>query len=189
MKKMDTTDPIVIVSKREQVKDLLLGNTFSPSTVNGYCMAIKHAVRWMDLGKEKTQENERFYSDIGAQAMSAHKTAKNPNRQVRPRGVRTDEALEKFQESLKASKERNEDAPVPAYMPTKSGFRRQARVNIPEEAIPDKNLDVFKRIDIFRDSLMSNKGEPIQESTKNLYRDNIKLVIERYNTQIGRAHV
>ena len=189
MKKLDTTDPVVIVSKRDEIKKLLLGNTYSPSTVNGYCMSLKHAVRWMDLGAQKTRENEEFYSKIGAEAMAAYKTLKNPNRQIRQKGARTEEALEVFQARLKEAKERTEaeeKESTPAFVPTKAGFRRQARINIPQEAVEAKNLDIFQRIDRFTPTLLSNRGEPIQDTTKTLYSDNIKLVIERYN--IHRKH-
>lgn len=185
MKRFETDNPVIFVSKREEVKKLLTGNTYSPATVNGYVMAIKHCIRWMDIGKDKTEENLMFYNKIGAESMSAHKTAKNPNRQIRPRGIRADEALEKFHKDLIAAKERNDAEEIasgqaPSYI-TQTGVVRKARLNIPKEAIENENRNIFERIDLFTPTIMSNKGLPIQKSTQKLYSGNIKLVIERYN--------
>ena len=179
LKKLETDDFHALIDKKEQIKDILLGNSYSPATSNSYAMSIKHGIRFLNIGKEKESEIERFYSDISNLSTSAFKNAKNPNRQIKPRGVRTGVALEDYQKALQAVKQiALEDRHVPEYMPSK---KRVPRVNIPDTAIPDQNLDIFQKINTFKKGLLSNKGEPIQDSSKELYAGNIKLVIERYN--------
>ena len=181
MKTLEFKDFKEFIKHRDKVKELLQGDRFSPSSTNTYAQAVKYLIRFIE---PEDKDTVKFYSSIGAKAMAAHKSLLNPNRQVRPRGVRANEAIKHFEETVDMIKQ-NQEKGKTIYTEFNPKMKLIPRINIHQSAIPSQHLDLFTRIDELTKVMKANNGQDIQDSTKELYNGIIKRFIERYNYDRG----
>lgn len=176
-----------LVSRKEDIKKILLSDEFTPSTVSGYCTSVKTAIRSMSLEKDKSDELLKFYSEIQRLSNGAYRTLKNPGRVLRPRRdnpeMRTSEAVKKYQENLREIiAEQNVIPPVKQVY--KNGSK--PRSGIPASSIPDSERDILKRIKMHRNTMIKPDGKPYEKVSLDGLESNIKKVLERYTAAFPR---
>lgn len=163
-----------IYDKRSEIKELLLGPVFAASTSNSYASACKNVIKMLKLKEDEQSAALEFYSGISRIAQSAHKTMLHPDRQLKPRGMRANEALERYGVDLKSviDAQRN---------PEPMEYQNNMVSGIPAAVLPDDLRDIYQKVEYYvRNIMRTKKGGPLQGTSIKQYLSNIRAVMRKF---------